>query len=102
MNIFFLSTDPEEAAKMACDRHSIKMILESAQMLSTVLRQHGYDGETYIYGITHAKHPSTIWAGKRGLISIGYYLTLLLYVENTLTAMASFTRARKSCIVAEN
>ena len=64
MNIFFLSADPEEAAQMSCDRHSIKMILESAQMLSTVLRQHGYDGETYIYGMTHVKHPSTIWAGK--------------------------------------
>ena len=64
MNIFVLSTDPNEAASMACDRHSIKMILESAQMLSTVLRQHGYDGDTYIYGQTHVKHPSTIWAGK--------------------------------------
>lgn len=64
MNIFFLSEEPNEAAKMACDRHSIKMILESAQMLSTVLRQHGYDGDTYIYGQTHVKHPSTIWAGK--------------------------------------
>ena len=64
MNIFVLSTDPNEAASMACDRHSIKMILESAQMLSTVLRQHGYDGDTYIYGQTHVKHPSTIWSGK--------------------------------------
>jgi len=74
MNIFFLSEEPNEAAKMACDRHSIKMILESAQMLSSVLRQHGYDEKTHedldsrfekwIYGITHAKHPSTIWSGK--------------------------------------
>jgi hypothetical protein len=64
MNIFFLSDEPNEAASMACDRHSIKMILESAQMLSTVLRQHGYDGDTYIYGQTHVKHPSTIWSGK--------------------------------------
>ena len=64
MNIFFLSSEPNEAASMACDRHSIKMILESAQMLSTVLRQHGYDGDTYIYGQTHVKHPSTIWSWK--------------------------------------
>jgi hypothetical protein len=64
MNIFFLSTDPAEAAQMSCDRHSIKMILESAQMLSTCLRQHGYDGEEYIYGSTHLNHPSTIWTGK--------------------------------------
>ena len=39
---------------------------------------------------------------KRGLISIGYYLTLLLYAENTHTATASFTKARKSCIVVAN
>ena len=64
MNIFFLSADPEEAAEMSCDRHSIKMILESAQMLSTSLRQHGYDGEEYIYGSTHLNHPSTIWTAK--------------------------------------
>ena len=64
VNIFFLSANPAEAAEMSCDRHSIKMILESAQMLSTNLRLHGYDGEEYIYGSTHAKHPSTIWAGK--------------------------------------
>ena len=71
MNIFFLSADPEEAAEMSCDRHSIKMILESAQMLSTSLRLHGYDEQTHedldsrfekwIYGITHVNHPSTIW-----------------------------------------
>ena len=64
MNIFYLDRDPVIAAQMMCDKHVVKMILESAQMLSTVLRQHGYDGDTYIYGQTHVKHPSTIWAGK--------------------------------------
>lgn len=63
MNIFFLHSCPLDSAKDSCDRHSIKMILESAQMLSTVLRQHGYEGDD-IYGMTHVKHPSTIWAGK--------------------------------------
>jgi|TARA_R110001592_G_scaffold133671_1_gene349010 hypothetical protein len=61
MNIFFLSDNPDIAAEMACDRHSIKMILESAQMLSTSLRLHGYDEKEYIYGSTHVSHPSTIW-----------------------------------------
>ena len=64
MNIFYLDRDPVIAAQMHCDRHCIKMILESAQMLSTCLRQHGYDGEEYIYGSTHLNHPSTIWTGK--------------------------------------
>ena len=35
MNIFFLSWDPEEAAKYHCNSHVVKMITESAQMLST-------------------------------------------------------------------
>ena len=33
MNIFVLSSDPVDAAQMHCDRHVIKMILESGQML---------------------------------------------------------------------
>lgn len=102
MNIFFLSADPEEAAKMACDRHSIKMILESAQMLSTVLRQHGYDGETYIYGMTHVKHPSTIWAGKT-LANFEWLLShSLAYAENTPIDTESSIKVRKSCFVVVN
>ena len=35
MNIFYLDRDPRIAAQMMCDKHVVKMILESAQMLST-------------------------------------------------------------------
>jgi hypothetical protein len=34
MNIFYLSRDPHEAAMLQCDRHVVKMILETAQLLS--------------------------------------------------------------------
>ncbi len=37
------------------------MILESAQILSTVLRHSGVD---YGYKATHATHPCTLWTGK--------------------------------------
>ena len=37
MNIFVLDRDPKVAAFMMCDKHVVKMILESAQMLSAVL-----------------------------------------------------------------
>jgi hypothetical protein len=66
MNIFFLSLDPEEAARMACDRHVIKMILESTQLLYTA--QHLSPGNflhecPYTpYKATHKNHPSAIWA----------------------------------------
>ena len=38
MNIFILDRNPVKAAQMLCDRHIPKMIVESAQMLSTAHR----------------------------------------------------------------
>ena len=43
MNIFALDKSPEVSAEMACDKHVVKMILESAQMLCAVQRV--LDGE---------------------------------------------------------
>ena len=60
MNIFALHEDPNTAAQMACDKHVVKMILETAQMLCTVVHTHGYEAP---YRATHAKHPCTRWAG---------------------------------------
>jgi hypothetical protein len=65
MNIFYLDRDPVKAAQMMCDKHVVKMILESAQMLSTAHRV--LDGDELadkagMYKMTHKNHPSTIWA----------------------------------------
>ena len=38
MNIFYLSEDPRQAAEWMVDKHVVKMILETAQILSTVHR----------------------------------------------------------------
>ena len=38
MNIFALHESPEVSAEMACDKHVVKMILESAQLLCTAHR----------------------------------------------------------------
>jgi hypothetical protein len=38
MNIFYLDHDPVKAAQMMTDRHVVKMIVESAQLLCTNLR----------------------------------------------------------------
>lgn len=81
MNIFYLDSDPRIAASYHCDKHVVKMILESAQLLSTAHRV--LDGvETrelspggrnlkvwYIndfrnielYKATHVNHPCAIW-----------------------------------------
>ena len=39
MNIFCLDEDPIKAVQMMCDKHIVKMILESAQLMSTAHRE---------------------------------------------------------------
>ena len=77
MNIFVLDPDAATAAHMMCDKHIVKMILESCQLLSTA--HHVIDGEqikiesekrkytsysngnTKICKCTMINHPCTIW-----------------------------------------
>ena len=77
MNIFVLDTDPVNSARMMCDKHVVKMIVESCQLLSTA--HHVLDGDqvevvstkrrykTYvckklqICKATMINHPCTIW-----------------------------------------
>lgn len=61
MNIFILHTNPTLAAKMLCDKHIVKMILETAQILCTVARTNGFEMK---YKSTHQNHPCTLWAGE--------------------------------------
>jgi len=65
MNIFYLSHDPELAARYQYNKHIVKMPLESAQMLCTVQRYYG--NENVPYKSTHLNHPSTIWARSQKL-----------------------------------
>jgi hypothetical protein len=64
MNIFFLHMDPNICAQMHCDKHVIKLILETCQMLCAVW--HIIDPEYKLYKprykLTHKNHPCTIWA----------------------------------------
>ena len=63
MNLFYLDRDPVVAAQMQCDRHVVKMILETAQMLSTAHVE--LDGVQVAYKATHKNHPSTVWVRER-------------------------------------
>lgn len=63
MNIFMLSRCPIASAKAMTDRHISKMVVETAQLLSTA--HHILDGDDAIGGIyksTHKNHPSAVWA----------------------------------------
>ena len=78
MNIFYLHSDPKTCASMHCDKHVVKMILETAQMLSTA--HHELDGEEAIEGIyrtTHNNQPSNVWVREN--YGNYYYAWSLLY-----------------------
>ena len=96
MNIFYLDDDPVLAAQQHCDRHVVKMILETAQILSTVWHNAAADGTDgglvtldwvtpdnavppqelkwlraelcgqRIYRPTHRNHPAVKWAAMYG------------------------------------
>lgn len=89
LNIFYVSDDPIQAARWMVDRHVVKMILESAQLLSTAHRfidgretmgksRNGRNAKRWvlddarddvIYQATHINHPSAIWTRQ----SVGNY-----------------------------
>jgi hypothetical protein len=99
MNIFYLDNNPTICAQMHNDKHVIKMILESAQLLSTAhrvldgvetigLSQSGRKKKIWkladeqldsqLYSATHQNHPSAIWVRQ----SIGNYNWLALLLAN--------------------
>jgi len=59
MNIFVLDTNPKKAAEYHCDKHVIKMILETAQLLCGACWMSGREAP---YKLTHKNHPCAIWA----------------------------------------
>lgn len=83
MNIFVLDESPVVSAQLQCDKHVVKMIVESAQMLSTAHRMlDGYvekrpsksgkrmvnywvhpnsNLENTLYKAVHHAHPCTVW-----------------------------------------
>jgi len=84
MNIFFLSSKPGRCARWHCDKHVVKMILESTQILYTC--QHMNGGTARVnesaplclssgkrgYKNHAANHPSVKWARS----SLAHYMWL--------------------------
>ena len=62
MNIFYLHKDPVKAAQLQYNKHVVKMILESAQMLCTAHHCIMGSDANVPYKSAHKNHPSTIWA----------------------------------------
>lgn len=62
MNIFVLDYDPKSCAQMHCDKHVVKMILETAQLLCGVHHMTNQETEHVPYKLSHKNHPCSIWA----------------------------------------
>jgi hypothetical protein len=82
MNIFYLDHDVTKCAEMHNDKHTVKMILEYAQLLSTAHRvidgvelkgltdsgrkkkfwSLGDSRDYTLYKATHINHPSAVWS----------------------------------------
>jgi hypothetical protein len=65
MNIFVLDYNTELCAEYHCDKHVVKMILETVQMICTnhhIYNLHTLDWEDIPYKPTHQMHPCTVWA----------------------------------------
>jgi hypothetical protein len=60
MNIFFLDNDVKKCAEYHCDKHVVKMILETAQLLCGA---HWATDSPYLvpYKMSHKNHPCSIW-----------------------------------------
>ena len=76
MNIFYLHKDPAKAAKLQYNKHVVKMILESAQMLCTAHHHYG-NGDKVPYKKAHYNHPSTIWVRENASNYLWLYRHML-------------------------
>jgi len=59
MNLFYLARSRKRCARFHCNKHVVKMILETAQLLCTALWVNGQEAP---YRKTHVNHPCAIWA----------------------------------------
>jgi hypothetical protein len=64
MNIFVTDKCPILCAKALDDKRLIKMVLETAQLLSSSIFLYSQVPNQNIYKPTHMKHPCTIWASE--------------------------------------
>lgn len=92
LNIFVLDDNPETAAQYHCDKHVVKMILESCQILCTVQHlKNSYSGIPYRK--THQAHPCVVWA----MASQGNYDWLLELTKYLLLEYAyRYSKIHKS------
>lgn len=78
MNIFFLHYLPKICAEMHVNKHVVKMILESVQLLCSAHHLHPIDGYSPPYKLTHKNHPCAKWVRE----SRANYIWLIELTQN--------------------
>lgn len=86
MNIFVLSKDPKWAARYHGDKHLIKMITETCQLLSNGINTHvgkttfSQSYKDQVYNRTHLNHPCTLWVQQhqRNFVWLTQFLGYLI------------------------
>lgn len=58
VNIFILDNNHVKCAQSHCDKHIVKMVIETAQLLCSA---HWMTGRKAPYRKTHASHPCSVW-----------------------------------------
>lgn len=127
MNIFILNEDPVVAAQEQCDKHVVKMIVESAQMLSTAHRildgkmdrRKSKSGKTMskywelpdsreriLYKAVHMNHPCTVWTMESSANYTWHYVHFMAlcdeYTHRYHRVHATETKLRDALIHAPN
>lgn len=77
MNIFYLSSCAFTSAEWMHEKHTVKMVTESAQILSTAVQCCMLERDDNLYRPTHFHHPSVQWAMK----SVWHYEWLMRHYE---------------------
>lgn len=97
MNIFILDEDITKSAQYHCDNHCGKMILESAQLIASVLHNIGAPTELLPlnkagrpYGAGYRNHPCAKWAG--------HSLENFKYLHDLMAALAEEFQYRKGTV----
>jgi len=100
MNVFYLHPDPKTSARLHCDKHVVKMIIEYAQQLCTAHRVldgvEYYDKskngrkikrymmensalESVLYKASHINHPDNVWV-RQSVDNYNYLYRMFVFL----------------------
>lgn len=100
MNVFYLHPDPKTSARLHCDKHVVKMIIEYAQQLCTAHRvldgieyydqskngrkikrwkMENSDLESVLYKASHVNHPDNVWV-RQSVDNYNYLYRMFVFL----------------------